>query len=56
MGEYITYVWLGVILLALAVEFMSMDLSSIWFAVGGVVALIVSFIMPNQISGTTVYR
>ena len=36
-------VWIGVIILAAVVEAMTMDLSSIWFSVGAVFALIVTF-------------
>lgn len=36
------YVWLGVTVLALVVEFFTNDLLSVWFAGGGIVALIIS--------------
>jgi membrane protein implicated in regulation of membrane protease activity len=36
------WIWLGVIVLSLAVEFVSFDMVSIWFAAGGIVSLILS--------------
>ncbi len=36
------YVWLGVTALALIIEFVSNDMISIWFAGGGIVAMIIS--------------
>ena len=38
-----TFIWLIVIILALAVESMTATLVSIWFAAGGLVAMILSF-------------
>lgn len=40
------YVYLGITVLALVVEFITTDLISIWFAGGGAVALIVSAFVP----------
>ena len=37
-----TYVWLGVTVLALVIEFLTSDLISIWFAGGGIVAIALS--------------
>lgn len=34
------YIWVGVIILCVAVEAFTLDLSAIWFAVGGVAALV----------------
>lgn len=34
------YIWMGVIIICVAVEAFTLDLSAIWFAVGGVAALI----------------
>lgn len=34
------YIWVGVIILCVAVEVFTLDLSAIWFAVGGVAALV----------------
>ncbi len=36
------YIWLGVTALALIIEFVSNDMISIWFAGGGIVAMIIS--------------
>ena len=36
------WIWLGVIVLSLVVEFVSFDMVSIWFAAGGIVSLILS--------------
>lgn len=38
--DIILWIWIGVIALALVVEAISMDMTSIWFAVGGIVSLI----------------
>ena len=37
-----TYVWLGVTAVALIVEFITSDLLSIWFAGGGIIAMILA--------------
>ncbi len=42
--EYMLWVWLGVVAAALIIEFISMDLTSIWFAIAGIVSLILSAI------------
>lgn len=42
--EYMLWIWLAVVAVALIVEFISMDLTSIWFAIAGVVSLILSAI------------
>lgn len=36
------WIWLGVIIAAIIIEFSTMDMSAIWFAAGGVFALILS--------------
>lgn len=42
MPEFMVWIWLGVIIAATIIEFSTMDMTSIWFAVGGVIALILS--------------
>ena len=44
MEAYMWIVWLGIFVLALAIEALSPELVSIWFAAGAIVSLIVSFI------------
>ena len=36
------WIWLGVIVVALVVEFMTVSMSSLWFALGGIVSLILA--------------
>lgn len=36
------WIWLGVVVLALIVEFLSAEMISVWFAAGGLIALIMS--------------
>lgn len=43
LGENMAWVWLGVIVLAVVVESMTVQIVSIWFAVGALGALILSF-------------
>ena len=43
------YIWMAVIILCVAVEAFTLDLSAIWFAVGGVAALIAAS-LPTEIS------
>lgn len=38
------YLWLGIVLLLIAVEMMTVNLVTIWFVVSGIAALIVTFI------------
>ena len=42
--QYMWAIWLGVFVLALIIEALSTELLSIWFAVGAIVATIISFI------------
>ena len=42
MPQISLWIWLGVIVVATAVELMTLDMTSIWFAVSGLVALILS--------------
>ena len=41
-------VWLGIFVLAIVIEAVTADLVTIWFAIGGVIALIISFIPGVQ--------
>ncbi|MBE6124460.1 MAG: NfeD family protein [Erysipelotrichaceae bacterium] len=43
MGEIMPWIWLGVIIFTVVYEFLTYDLESIWFTVGAVVALLLSF-------------
>ena len=45
--DFMLWVWVGVIALALILEAMSMDMTSIWFAVGGFVSLILQVCGAN---------
>ena len=47
--DYMLWVWIGVVAISLIVEAISMDMTSIWFAVGGLFSLILCAIVPNQI-------
>jgi len=38
--EYLVWVWVGIIVLSLIIEAITWDMTSIWFAAGGLVALI----------------
>lgn len=43
MESIMPWIWLGVIIVTVAYEFLSYELESIWFTIGAVVALILSF-------------
>lgn len=49
------WIWIAVIAAAVLVEVASMQLLSIWFAIGGVAALITSFITDNVIAQIIVF-
>ena len=40
--QYMIWVWLGVIVVSLIIEFCSLGMTSIWFAVGGLASLILA--------------
>ncbi len=44
MAEIMVYIWLGVVVLSLIGEATTMDMTSIWFSVGGITAIISWFI------------
>lgn len=41
-------IWLGIVIVAIIVEIMTIDLVSIWFAAGGVVALLADLLGASQ--------
>lgn len=47
MADYMIWIWVGVIVVSLLLEFASHDLTLIWFSVGGLVSLILSAINAN---------
>jgi membrane protein implicated in regulation of membrane protease activity len=42
METYDIWIWVAVVVVSLIIEFISMDITSIWFSIGGVVALILA--------------
>ena len=44
MEQYMWIIWLAIFVLAIVIESLSADLVTIWFALGGMIALIISFI------------
>ncbi len=44
--QYMIWIWLGIFVLAVVIEAVTMDLVSIWFALGSMAALCVSFGVP----------
>ena len=44
MEAYMWIIWLGIFVLALIIEAISPELLSVWFALGSIIALILSFI------------
>lgn len=49
------WIWIGVIIAAVVIEALSMQLLSIWFAIGGAAALITSFLTDNKIIQVVVF-
>ena len=49
------WIWIAVIIAAVVVEVASMQLLSIWFAIGGVAALITSFLTDNIVIQIVVF-
>lgn len=41
------YVWLGIIILLAIVELLTVELTTIWFVISGVVALLLTFVTDN---------
>jgi membrane protein implicated in regulation of membrane protease activity len=50
-----SFIWLAVIILLVIVEAMSINLTTIWFVISGLVALVLSFIVNNFIVEFTVF-
>ena len=44
MEQYDVWIWVGIIVLSLVVEMVSMDMTSIWFAVGAFITLLLAAI------------
>lgn len=44
MENYMWIIWLGIFVLAIVIEALSAELITVWFALGGLIALIISFI------------
>ena len=42
MPQFTLWIWLGIVVVATIVELMTLDMTSIWFAISGIVALILS--------------
>lgn len=49
-GTQMLFVWFGIIIVAAVIEAATMDLSSIWFSVGGLFALLVAIFLPDYIA------
>ena len=47
--DYTIWVWLAVFVITIAVEAMTQDLVSIWFAIGSIAAMITSFFVDSQV-------
>lgn len=47
--DFMIIVWFVVIILAAFIETTTMDLTSIWFSVGGLIAFIIAYISPDAI-------
>ena len=41
------YIWLAIVILLTIVEFLTVNLTTIWFVVSAIVALLLSFIIDN---------
>ncbi len=49
------YTWLSLIAILLIAEAVTVNLVTIWFAIGALVALLTSFAVPNPVVQTTVF-
>lgn len=47
LGDIMFYVWLGIIILLTIVELLTINLTTIWFVISGIVALMLSFVTDN---------
>lgn len=50
-----TYLWIVAVILLLIVEFMTSNVATIWFAISGLVALILSLFIENYILEVLVF-
>lgn len=50
-----TYLWIVAIILLLIVEFMTSNVATIWFAISGLVSLILSLFIENYILEVLVF-
>ena len=41
------YIWLGIIILLAVIEVMTINLTTIWFVISGLIALLISFVVDN---------
>lgn len=47
IGDIMFYVWLGIVILLTIVELLTINLTTIWFVISGLVALLLSFVTDN---------
>lgn len=47
LGDIMFYVWLGIIILLTIVELLTINLTTVWFVISGIVALMLSFVTDN---------
>ena len=50
-----TYLWIVAVILLLIVEFMTSNVATIWFAISGLVALVLSWFIDNYIIQLSVF-
>lgn len=43
VGDVMVYVWLGIVLILIFIEAMTVNLTTIWFVVSGIVAMLLTF-------------
>ena len=49
------YIWVAVIIICVAIEAFTLDLSAIWFAVGGVAALVAASLSPEVVTQLVIF-
>jgi len=54
LGPIMILVWFGIIILAAVIEAVTMDLSSIWFSVGGLFALLVAIFAAEAVAAQAI--
>lgn len=47
IGDIMFYVWLGIIILLTIIELLTINLTTIWFVISGILALLLSFVTDN---------